>query len=504
MRGRGKWIGAGVAALLVALAPDAQATTFCVPTFGPGCADNGTNIEQANLEVAVSTSSNDGVPDTVIVQEHTYVDTNGLLPSGSDDLTIDGAGVAKTTLTSSANTNSFVVSIGGGARNVSMRDLTIEIPSSMPDMQGVGVFMGNGSTLTDVEIVSRNPRATAISDWSDGGSVDGVVVRGENGGSFQGAIQATGQPGASVTVENTEVSDALFGFVQGDPDTTFFVSRSRVFQAEAKGVVVSGGAMTVENMFITTAPDAEALSAEVSGSVTGTLTARHVTGRALGGSDTAAVEAAAGGGTGDANLIVQSSLFDDFERSFKRTASESSPNGNALLTLSHTSFGGPLPPLPPTVSGDGSTSVTNVENIADPMFLDESTELLDKGSPAFDAGLPSSPTTVDIFGNPRPTEGGDGGTALPDQGAYERDLTKPKVKLKGPGKKAKRGKAKFTFSSSEADSTLTCRLDKKKFKPCDAGTKSYSGLKDGKHRFQVVATDRVGNKGKKTKKFKAG
>ena len=52
--------------------------------------------------------------------------------------------------------------------------------------------------------------------------------------------------------------------------------------------------------------------------------------------------------------------------------------------------------------------------------------------------------------------------------------------------------AKFTFSSSESNSTFECKLDKKPLKSCTSPT-SFKKLKAGKHKFQVAARSVAGN-----------
>jgi|GEM_PF-1518619 len=54
--------------------------------------------------------------------------------------------------------------------------------------------------------------------------------------------------------------------------------------------------------------------------------------------------------------------------------------------------------------------------------------------------------------------------------------------------------AVFEFTSNEAGSTFTCRLDGAPFAVCSSGT-IYNGLTDGFHTFQVTATDAAGNTG---------
>ena len=54
--------------------------------------------------------------------------------------------------------------------------------------------------------------------------------------------------------------------------------------------------------------------------------------------------------------------------------------------------------------------------------------------------------------------------------------------------------ASFAFTASESGGTFSCRLDGGTFEPCTS-TKSYTGLGDGLHNFEVRATDPAGNTG---------
>ena len=82
------------------------------------------------------------------------------------------------------------------------------------------------------------------------------------------------------------------------------------------------------------------------------------------------------------------------------------------------------------------------------------------------------------------------------------DRNPPKTTItKGPEKRSEKTKAKFRFSSNESGSKFECKLDKKPFKSCQSPRK-YKNLDPGKHKFQVVATDRSGNEDKTPAKYK--
>jgi plastocyanin len=49
--------------------------------------------------------------------------------------------------------------------------------------------------------------------------------------------------------------------------------------------------------------------------------------------------------------------------------------------------------------------------------------------------------------------------------------------------------AEFTYGSNEAGSTFECRMDGEAFTPCASTGKTYTGLVEGQHTFQVRATD---------------
>jgi Bacterial Ig-like domain len=90
----------------------------------------------------------------------------------------------------------------------------------------------------------------------------------------------------------------------------------------------------------------------------------------------------------------------------------------------------------------------------------------------------------DIAGNALATEKVWSFTTLPDTTAPETTISSGTVNS---------GSATFTFSSSEAGSSFECSLDGAAFEQQCSSPKSYSGLSDGSHTFEVKATDAAGN-----------
>jgi hypothetical protein len=73
------------------------------------------------------------------------------------------------------------------------------------------------------------------------------------------------------------------------------------------------------------------------------------------------------------------------------------------------------------------------------------------------------------------------------------DAVAPETTLhSGPAGTIARTSAVFSFSSSEAGSTFACALDGGAFVPCES-PRTYGDLALGGHRFEVLATDAVGN-----------
>ena len=113
------------------------------------------------------------------------------------------------------------------------------------------------------------------------------------------------------------------------------------------------------------------------------------------------------------------------------------------------------------------------------------TQIIAFPTPTVTAGPSAQPTpTVTAGPPPVPTP-----TVTPSPTP---DTTAPKTSLRKARINPAKRKATFRFGSGEPGSTFTCKLDKKKFKPCKS-PKTYKQLKPGKHVFRVKARDRAGN-----------
>jgi len=78
-------------------------------------------------------------------------------------------------------------------------------------------------------------------------------------------------------------------------------------------------------------------------------------------------------------------------------------------------------------------------------------------------------------------------------GEPEPDTTPPETTItSGPSGAVSSAEATFEFTSSESGSTFECRLDGAAFSACSS-PKTYTGLAEGSHTFEVRATDASGN-----------
>lgn len=172
IRCAGPVIALGLATASLVAAP-ASATTFCVPTFRADCPNSGGNKAEADVEKAMSTEAADGKADQILIAPGTYTETNAFEPAGgdggtfeptgSDKLTIAGAGPGATVLTSGQTGNAYILNLDfNNTREITLRDLTIRAPATLPDGGGAAV-QAHGDHFENVDLESRNPGTDGIS-----------------------------------------------------------------------------------------------------------------------------------------------------------------------------------------------------------------------------------------------------------------------------------------------------------------------------------------------------
>ena len=110
-------------------------------------------------------------------------------------------------------------------------------------------------------------------------------------------------------------------------------------------------------------------------------------------------------------------------------------------------------------------------------------------APSSYSGLADGPHSFDV----RAIDNVGNVDASPATASWTVDTVPPQTSIaSGPPGSSQSASATFTFASSEAASTFTCRLDGAGFVPCASPT-TYTGLGDGDHTFSVQAVDAAGN-----------
>ena len=519
-----------LAVLVVALGSQtAAATTFCVPTVAacPG----GTGVAKADLEEAMGANGNDGQADVVYVGAGTYSEDGDFEPSGgsstsfepagADPLTVIGAGVAETTLTSAANTNSYLVNFGySTGKTITFRDLTIEAPASFPDGLGTAIALYKDDTLEDVVLISFNDESDGVRAVSGTNTLRHLLVR---GGGLEGSIQdAISDDAGTTTVEDSTIEGASWGLIASGANAHLIARRVTESATEVYGALATAGLLDVENSVLQV-DNGIGLYAGASSSDT-VLTANHVTVVNTNGDDHPAMELKRfGSSPGDMTIDVSNSILRGFGSGYKVDTVIGPGIGTATLNARYSNFQN-------TGTSSGSLDLATGNIDTDPLLLGDYS--LPSNSPSVDAGDPAAGgLATDFLGAPRPNDGDGDGVAVRDQGAFEyqrpappkeegggggggsaggggsggsgagggagngsEDTTPPQTTIaNGPGGKLAQGKAKFSLRSSEKGSSFVCKLDRGKAKPC-VSPKAYKGLKPGAHTFKVWATDAAGNK----------
>lgn len=502
---------AAVAAALGTIPALAGATTICVPGFSAQCPNANGNVVKADLEEAMAFQSTDGVADTIFVDAGTYEEVasgtpfepdgssskTSFEPKGSDPLTIVGAGIAQTMLTSTSSSNEYIVNLShNNSRAITIRDLTIGVPATQPDGLGAAVVLYNGDVLDNVNVMVFNKDGDGVFSSGTGnvfrnGQVQPVLL-----GTVEDGVGAK-NPNSSLLVEDSIINQASWALVAtGGGSVT--ARRVEVVDARTYGAIASSGSLTVENSTMTID---DGVGLYLSATATDvSLSADHVTIVNSGTGDPAIEGKKFGADAGNATMTVTNSILRGFDSGYKAETQIGPGIGLVQLTArySNLSQNGTLN------GGDADFATGNID--ADPLLAADFS--LPPGSPSVDAGDPGAGLATDFLGAPRPNDGNGDGIARRDQGAFEyqapprvapgpvpgADTTAPATTIKsGPGKGLAAGRAKFVFKSSEAGSSFQCKLDAKRVTRCKS-PRAYRGLQPGRHIFRVWAIDAAGNK----------
>ena len=404
------------AAILAALAPStATASTWCYPDLA-ACPAGVSGTATGNVETAATTSRSDGAGDTIYLGAgSTYTDADSLTPSGSDTLTIHGAGTSSVLTTSSAG-NIYVVNTQPGSGVVTLENLRVVVPASLPDNGGAGLQM-LGDVLDGVDIDVQNNGSTGIS------AIDSNTIRNshihESGpsGSLGRGIDANDfNGGGTVLVENTQIDSPAFGIVNDAVNATIDVRRVTVTDPSQAGIsAANGGDGSVRNSLVTMSGAGSALSASTSTAASSSLTADHVTvDRTAGTGSALNAFVASVNGNGSAGVTATNSIFHGFTTTWTRGAPTSATIGNATISIAYSDFVNAG-----TEQGDGTTTLGAGNINADPLFVSATDRHLTFGSPAVDAGDPVGSSLTDLDDAPRVVDGNADCAARRDMGAYE-------------------------------------------------------------------------------------
>jgi hypothetical protein len=486
-----------VAALAVP-AVTAQAEVFPVTS----AADSG----PATLRSAVESSNALGGPDAIAVEVTGTIQLLTALPSITDDVVIDGPGDDLLSVRRNAVGSFRIFDIGAGA-DTTLQGLTVTnglaasgagIDNSSGSLTLIGVTVtGNEAAVAgDSQAVSRGGGISSSGPLTlREATVSNNISRASNGSSQtvaqSGGISAVGP----ATIERSTVSG----------NASIASSTGTQVVAQSGGLSLFGEPTTVDRSTISGnssnasngALQTVAQTAGLQASDGVTLTGSTVTGNMVNST----------GSVGRANVSI-------FGSHVVRDTIISNPIGSPESCTAPLTSGGFNIDDGTSCGLSQPTDLSNTSPGLDPILRDNGgptlTHGLAAGGAAIDRGNAFG-ATADQRGSPRPSDfastanaaGGDGS----DIGAFEfpaptiivdrlpppRDVLAPNTRIdKAPPRKTFNRIARFRFSSTEAGSRFECKLDGRRYRPCQSPT-TYNKVSRRKHTFQVRAIDLAGN-----------
>ncbi|MBL8204113.1 MAG: hypothetical protein JNM09_07780 [Blastocatellia bacterium] len=360
---------------------------------------------------------------------------NGAIETGGS-LTINNSVISNNqTLPASGNV------VGGGIRNAGT--LTIDnttISNNTVRGEGGGIATTTGTAVT-----------VTITDSTISGNTASVTGGGNGNG---GGISTTGNQG-TINITNSTISG----------------NRADANGGGAAFASVSGGAVTLTNVTITnnTADNDNNGSGAGGGFSQGNTTTVTLRNTIVAGNfnSTAATRDDISG------AVVNTSSYNLIGDGTGMSGTTNGVNNNQVG-----SGASPINPLLGALSNNGGSTQTHA---------------LLSGSPAIDTGSTALAPATDQRGVTRP------GGAAADIGAYEvGDTVPPDTTITGnPTNPSNSSSATFTFTGSDnvtpaGSLTFQCQIDSGGFSACTS-PRTYTGLADGSHTFQVRAVDAAGN-----------
>ncbi len=501
--------GAGAAlALATATVPASAASpeVYCVDVSHPSCT---TQLPAGDATGAFTAANGNAGADTILLGHGTYTAAtiDSFRDTGNGDAVhVIGAGKASTILTGPdvAGSQTYLHLSSAGS---TVSDLTVELqPGANSDNDTGLVLNDSAATRVDVEGAGTDNALGLILSSSAMGSAsfdDGDIRLPRNPpvgdrGVFIGG-NATLSRAKVVASLGIDVSDAGAGHAAEIESVKLLV--------HYRGVGIDVGTANVTNAVIDLGSGgmgAAGLAAQNSnpGTAPKTINARHVT-IVGGGPGSAGVlsEAAAPSAQQVSTATLRDSVIAGPPISIRRIATNTTGMpSTANVTTSYSNYDPATASDTNGVNGAGSISASHQTNLA-PGFVDApgGNLHLALGSALIDIGDPAGggPTT-DLDGSSRVVDGDGDGSKRRDPGALEfqyqapPDTSAPQTKVGQVPRRLRRKSVRVRFTSSEHGSTFECRLDKAHWRACSSPLR-LRGLKLGRHRIAVRATDAVGN-----------